>query len=484
MKEKIVLIQEKLLKDLKVRAITHNKELTNSNLGKEKKDKQIKLKLDVLALFVSLVNSIQCYYRDDSVENEGVVAMNATRMKKAYHDRYNDYITFLLEHKFLEKVSGGSAKAHKSSKYRISDNYYIDRVVGYKILDKKLLKKLSDNIYLDEIKEKKEFCEHKRPHLVKCFNESFTINKGAAFKEIALLNNKDTYSAYLKGLHSTLDVNLNSHIYSIDPQTDNRLHTTLTRTPKFLRKYIYYDLENIVGLDVKTSQVYFFCAIFKAILINDVSLLDRINATKVLDEKLVFNLLNLVINNDEVKGFVSGVLDQKEDFYEAFSKKIEIKYNKEGLPTRRESNYKSNHNRKKTITEAYSIVPYKSARALAKGAIMEIFYSSPETTISEAVVFRKEYPSITKIMKCIKDYGVPLWRLLDYVEAYCLLDYAALKFAEKHPDIFITSIHDCLVTTKSNIELLREEIEQYLMEVTTITVPPKFEVETWEEDIP
>ena len=194
--------------------------------------------------------------------------------------------------------------------------------------------------------------------------------------------------------------------------------------------------------------------------------------------------MNLEIDREEVSGFVLSVLNHKEDFYEAFSKKIVITYNKEGLPTREESNFKAKYKKKskEKITEAFRTVTYPNKRDLAKGAVMEIFYSSPSTTIKEAAVFKKEYPSIFKIMKCIKDYGVKFWRLLDYVEAYCLLDYAAVKFAEKHPDIFITSIHDCLVTTEPNISLLRTEIEQHLMEVTTITVAPKFEVETWKED--
>jgi hypothetical protein len=485
MKEYKVLIQEKLLESLKEHLIPHNDEIKDFNRGRPKKEMRYRLKLDVLVLFTSLVNSIPCRYRDDISQNEGIATLNATRMKKAYHDKYDEYIAFLVENGFLINVSRGSAKAHRSSKYRISKSYYKDKLISYEITDKTLLKRLSNNVYLDEIREKMAFCEYKRPHLVKFFDEYLTIDEDLAAKEIEPLNNDDSYSKYLRSEHSINEINEKNYMYSIDPRTDNRLHTTLTRTTKILRKHICYNGENINGLDVKTSQVYFFCAILKAILQKDESLLERIYATKVIDDKLVFKLMNLDLNRKEVIAFVLSILDHERDFYEDFSTKIVIDYNSEGKPIRLESNYKSRDKNKlkKTIKEAYSIVPYENERALAKGAIMEILYSSPGTKISEAAVFRNEYPSISKIMKCIKDYGVELWRLLDYVEAYCLLDYAALKFAQNHPDIFITSIHDCLITVKPNIEMLREEITQYLMEITTLTIPPKFEVETWEQDI-
>lgn len=71
-------------------------------------------------------------------------------------------------------------------------------------------------------------------------------------------------------------------------------------------------------------------------------------------------------------------------------------------------------------------------------------------------------------MKFIKDECVNFDKLLSHIESYCLLDFVAMKFSKNHKNIPIWSIHDSLVTTKQNIQLLKDETEQLLSEVTTI----------------
>ena len=111
---------------------------------------------------------------------------------------------------------------------------------------------------------------------------------------------------------------------------------------------------------------------------------------------------------------------------------------------------------------------------------MEIFYSSFRTTIPEAAVFRRTYPSIHKIMTCIKDNGVKFSRLLQYVEAYCLLDSVANKIHEKYPEMPLLSIHDSLVTTESYKDILKEEMYILLKKITTIK--PQLKLEDWKEE--
>ena len=45
---------------------------------------------------------------------------------------------------------------------------------------KTLLKKMANNIYTRKDNNDKKFCEYKRPHLVKWFDENFTIDKTTA----------------------------------------------------------------------------------------------------------------------------------------------------------------------------------------------------------------------------------------------------------------------------------------------------------------
>ena len=101
---------------------------------------------------------------------------------------------------------------------------------------------------------------------------------------------------------------------------------------------------------------------------------------------------------------------------------------------------------------------------------MEILFSKPKNTTREATQFKKIFPSVFKIISFIKVEIVPLHKLLSHIEAYCLLDFVALKFSKKYKNIPIWSIHDSLVTTNDSIDLLKQETELLLSEVTTINL--------------
>ena len=111
---------------------------------------------------------------------------------------------------------------------------------------------------------------------------------------------------------------------------------------------------------------------------------------------------------------------------------------------------------------------FENKRDYAKSVMMEVFFSSPRTTTKEAKQFRTLYPSVYKVMSFIKDKCISLDKLLSHIESFCLLDFVALRFCKNHKNIPIWSIHDSLVTTKQNIQLLKEETEQLLCKVTTI----------------
>jgi len=486
--ETIVLIQQQLLVDLDTKAEEYNKQLKIAKKSSNKKDKRSPLKLDVLVKLVSLFNSIPCQYRDDESKlPKGIVRLDATRLRDEVHSASEHYMRFLKRYSFIERVHQYDTEKSKCRGYKLKPKYETNNQVGYTLKSKTLLKKMHDNKYSKEYEEDKKFCEYKRPHLVRWFNENLSIDKTAVFREIEPLRNID-YDKYSNSNNFILDFDKQYFKYSIDPRTDNRLHTTLSMSNKIIRKHIYYNNENIVGLDVRTSQPYFLCAILKAICNKDKSILEQIGATKILDDKIIFRLFNLEKDEGEVKRFGLSVLASNQDFYNDFaeelSKQQKIKYNDEGLPYRRIYIKKEKQKLSKKLGkhQTHENVVYEDERELAKKVVNEIFNSSPNTTIPEAITFRKTYLYITKVMKCIKDYGVGMWRLLSYVEAYCLLDYSALKFHEKYPDIFITSIHDSLVITESNIALLEREISKYLMEVTTLKIPPKFKIEDWRDN--
>ena len=463
---KIVMIQKDILNDLKTFIDEYNN--------------RPKLKLDVAIFFIGLINEINSHYRDDKRESEYTPL--DSQILREYHSSYNKYFDFLIKNNILEKLNY-STDLKRSNAYKFTSKYLNNNLIPYEIKCDRLKKKFS-KIGLDIRQQKKlAFSIEKRPHLMRIFNDDLTIDIKSAYDEIKYLKNTEE----LKYKNSMVIINEfknKTWKASIKPyDSDNRLHTNLTRSPKVLRKHILINNKHIIGCDIKTSQPYFFGVILKAILMKDKELLERINATKILNGNTIDQLFDLDIDREEVIEFVNSIVGDNMDFYNYFETKLNILIDEEEQPYRMLSNFnkKSKSRSKwKEDFEPQTKKVFKTNRDLVKEVVMEIFYSSPNSKIPEAVIFRKAYPSIHKIIKCLFDNGVKFSELLTFIEAYVLLDVVAKQISIKHPNMPLGSIHDSLVTTIEYKDLLKDEMVNLIKKATTLKV--KVDFEDWLEE--
>ena len=452
--KQVVVIQEKLLENLKQSIEQHNK------------ISHVKLKLDVAVFYLSLLNSIPSFYREANCESDCSIALHSKKLL-SYNWRYSEYINFLIEQGFIIKVSNYGADIGECNHYHIADEYYNNEVINYTITDKTLLKAIKRTDYKENEKSfnKREYCLQTRPHLIKFFDDKLEIDEVKALEFINPFLEQGEVRKYTSARHLINEFKYKDWHYSIKPSTDNRLHSSMTRLNKILRPCITYAGERLGSVDIKSSQPYFFCVILKAIMNQDKDLLKRIGATKLLKNKHIKNLFNLNLDEDEVVNFINLIING--DFYDYFSNILQIKYNAEGKPYRVVSNFSS---KGKWFSQPTRTIVFKSIRDLAKNAIMEIFFSKPRTTIPEAKSFKQEFPSVFRIMSYIKDMGVSFDGLLTNVESYCLLDCVAKKFSEEYPDIPLFSIHDSLVTTQQHLSKLKDNVETLLTNITTLRI--------------
>jgi hypothetical protein len=458
---KKVLIQKQLLKDLEVAMSEHPK-----------------LKVDVAVFFLSLFNSIPTFYREE--DQTDYISLDSQRLKK-YHSKYNLYLDFLMTSGFIVKMESYGADIGKCNVFSLSNQYTLDELISYEIKDKSLLKKFDNNGRDEYDKERRMFCEKQRPHLVEFFDKKLTIKARKAHDEIKqLFKDLQSKRKYATSMVMITKFYAQEWKYSMKPTSDNRLHSNLTRSPKILRKHILYDDKHVYGVDLKTSQPFFLCVLIKAVLKKDKGLLEQIKATDVISDEAIEKLFNLDLNRDNLIEFVQSVLEK--DFYGEFEKKLNIDYDDSGIPYRMVSNFprKKESRRKRKyeeIKEPTRKVSFNSSRDLVKAVVMEIFYSKPNTRIKEAKVFREAYPSISKIFKCLDECKVKFSYLLQYIEAYVLLDYSAKKIHEDYPEMPLFSIHDALVTNEQWKNILEEEMKKHIKAITTIE--PKLEIEDW-----
>jgi len=464
---KTVMIQKGILSDLKTFIDEYNQ------------THKPKLKVDVAVFFISLINEVDSHYRADEKEDDYTPLYS--KILKEYHSNYNKYFDFLIKYNILLKQNQNTDRG-KSKSFKVTDKYTNDELTSHHMQYDKLNNKF-DKKNLDRHQQKKlKSTIKERPHLMKVFNNELTIDIESAYDEIKHLNDTEPRK-YNNAMVLINEFKNKSWKASFKPHnSDYRLHTNLTRSAKVLRKHILIDNENIIGCDIKTSQPYFFCVVLKAILKKDKSLLEEVRATKILNGSIIEQLFDLDIDKKEVIKFVISVLSKEVDFYDYFVTKLDVKTDENGQPYRMVSNFKKNNtgksrSKQNKITEPQTKKLFESPRELAKEVVMEIFYSSPNSKVSEAIMFRKAHPSIHKIIKCFYDNGVKFYQLLTTIEAYVLLDVAAKQISDKYPNMPLASIHDCLVTTAKHKHLLNKEMKLLIMKATTLEV--KIELEQW-----
>lgn len=428
---------------------------------------QDKLDLDKAVYFVSLLNSLPTSFRGDDIDFTEV-NLDSQKLKEV-NWKAADYMRFLVKNGFVEKVRNHSSFYRKCAAYRIPEKYYYDEIVGFKIWDRSLLNKFDHKGRDCSKHQKMELCKKLRPHLVKCFDDDLKINREDAHNEISCYRNTVAHQKYVHGMQLISEWDSKSWTYSIEPDTDNRLHTTLTRTNKSLRKHLSYKGKGLVGLDLKTSQPYFLCAILKGLCLEDMEYLERIGAAKIMGEKLIQELCNLV-DIDEARCFAKIVINK--DLYDVLAEVIPIDHDSEtGKPFRIVPN-------KKSKAEFWIKRIYESERDCMKEVLLTIFNCKKGYRSAEIRAFAATFPTIHKIIQQIKGH-FDFYKLLSPVEAHCLLDCVAKKIATNYPEKPLWSIHDSLVTTEDWAIILRQEFEEGLLELTGLK--PTIEIEKWGE---
>ncbi|WP_276132449.1 hypothetical protein [Polluticoccus soli] len=267
------------------------------------------------------------------------------------------------------------------------------------------------------------------------------------------------------------------NIKLIQDDFGHRLHTPLTRLPKELRPFITYKGEELAEVDISGSQ-----------LLMATRLLDKRNyplrgnkAQPDLSE--VFTGSYLEVTGDKRRDTTIMFLDslqsryskgfQEMDFVkdaasgEVYSRIVEelekISYFKPAL-TEKEKRAKV----KKTLLKQLFASPYfHKHKWLYKGKAGEIW--SLFTTI---------YPEFAELTDHIKSKNhKDMSMILQRMESVLIIGRVCKRIQDEHPEVFIATIHDCLVTTKANKDLVRKILEEELQ--TYVGVAGTFSEKEW-----
>ena len=378
-------------------------------------------------------------------------------------------MNFLVTENLLDRHEKKySNKAHFCYSYRLSRPYFKHRIRAIEVKGNKLFIERR----LQERNNRMELARISTDHLTKWLDPNrFEVDYEEAMSMISMKypETKDNQKSNQR-IRCIESINNGRWGYSREGK-DNRLHSILTCLSKDLRKYIKYDGRNLISIDIKNSQPF----VFSSVLRNLDPLSDN-HICKILENYNLIPNMFYGFYSSNSGGDLERFIGQVEDgtIYERY---YEVLYNA-GLVFR---NCCGTFSYEEQTFSGARTIKFEKSRDLGKDIIMKTLFSSLKNSQEIVRIFKSEYPSVYRIMQKIKGTKAHEKNyfaiLLQNIEADCILDYCTKKISSDHPNIPLFTIHDSIVTTEENIEIVEHKFKEYLG--TYFGTIPKLKNEPW-----
>lgn len=369
------------------------------------------LKRDKLLYIIHLLCTIRTEDRRNMIGGEWIL-INATALKNVIND-YKKYMDYLIDEVGLINCDEKFAPAGRSMGYKFSSINYI--AVAYKLVeltDKTLLKALDkawkqDNYGNDYVKKN-------LPYLYKWFNNKLKLSLPEGL-ELPYSSSKASKA-----------INSGNYRLSVD-KFGKRLHTPITRLSKDLRKYLNYDGQKLVEIDIQCSQPYLS---IKLILDNlskeHPNLLEQL--ASLFDNSDKIALIDQLSDYNGLGQFMHDVL--LDDFYLVLKHAFESRYDW----------YVGNGER-----DAY------------KEVMFTVMYSQNGYRNPSKKLFTELYPSVDGFYRKIKLDGYKqLAKKLQQLESKLILRTICKEVNRENKNIPLFTIHDSILTTPEYVVLVKE----------------------------
>lgn len=401
--------------------LTNKKLITRvKELSKENHD--FKFDIDT-AMF--LLSQIQFgTFNKESIDEQGWVSLCSNILRKTIGKNYSKYLQIFYLNDLIEKQNY-CTECKKCSKYRITEEYDSGKLKKHQILNWICIRRISksNRVMASAIK--------KYPHLWKWFNcPKLTLDIPNAIKELKAL--KLSRKKIKKNYLSITNFNSNRKWF-IRHAKDKRLHTNLTNMKSEIRKHLRYKGKKMVNIDIKNSQIFFLMVIVEKIF----------NQTPVPNITYTMShLFSLPLNIWEIRKLKNLVLSGQ--FYPELGKKLIKEKTLHGVYEKRKFSKKFNSK----ISDFYD-----DPKKLMKETTFEVLFSKNCNKSPEKEWFEKEFPSIMRLIKKIKEKNhTRLALILQNLEAHVILDIATKRIHQFNKDIPIFTVHDSIMTTEENTE--------------------------------
>jgi len=472
-KKYFISIETKLFNDLE-------QTVTKHNLNYSKNDNNI-IKMDKAVFLIDFIN-YQKNIRKDHITANGYIRIFSRILNDYLQKELKKYKDFLITHKYI-KISPYDDKLSQSYGYKISFNYNSDELdkvkreyIVYDFLsltyEQVLIKYFEKNA---QIEQKKKSADRNTRHLTKWINaENIQIDWQAAFNfidsnESLCTDQKVQYSYTVNRIRF-------SQWYYLRSTNDNRLHSNLTNMPSILRQFLSHKGQELVSLDVKTSQPFILAGVFNLIIERKEDKLDMLKqGIRGADVKRKFNT---VMNSISLE---STTITDFEAYKNLVCYNDIYSYIGANLSDSFISSIKSNSPKGEYMDKVYSqaleyktMTYFKDLRSYCKVLVLEYMYCAIEASSNRLKEMKRIYPdAVNKFIydfKFCDELNIPkrqgkrkrtkiqcekidkskklFAKFLQQLEAYIIIDVITKELSTIYPEMFMATIHDSIVVPK------------------------------------
>lgn len=366
-----------------------------------------KLKKDKLIYIISLIYPIASENLENWYNREWMI-LSSTILKKIISN-YKDYLNYLIDEVKIVEPNDSYNPNLWSKGYRFTDvKYILIHPQTFKLTDKTLLKSIEKSWGDDQYGT--SYVKKNIPHLYKWFNDKLELKEDNS--KARAINN---------GLYRL----------SVD-DFGKRLHTPLTRLRKDSRKYLRYNGQALVELDVKSSQPY-LC--IKIVLEQAIKEHPQLNE-QLQDAQTIEQKLDIINNINDLKGLSQFILDiVTNDIYNVLKVAFENKFD-------------------------FSL----GERDHYKELMMIVLFTQNGYNPKGKELFAQQYPYVSEVFKKINktDYK-SLAKRLQRLESKLILRVICKEISRQNKDIPLFTIHDSVLTTLEHSKI----VKQVMVEVLT-----------------
>ena len=411
-----------------------------------------------------------------------MVRRDSKDLQKDKHD-YNLHFDYLYQNNILWRA-GYSEKVYRG--HQIAPEYFGEQVRFIKIHKPKTLRLLKP----------KEDARDAHYPLNKWFDTKLSIYTENASESLNLSFNDDrNYYKYIKNCQLIVNLNNGDINFSRKEYSDDRLHSDFTLFPSVLRKHLRYDGQSLGEVDISSSVPFFMYYLFLSIVdinqINQEVYTNFFKKPRFYEPALKKTVGMVKLDPVEVKQFGKDITEGK--YYDQFIDMFDDEYYKRNarFVLKRDFNYSKDD---KLAIVKKQILSWPNARVnkfKSEQAVFKKLYPTihdfltkfkRRRYIARDGIFKKNAEKIAKESKIdIKEtfqQHKKVSHLFLQLESYVMLDIVARKWNKSRSKIPFFTLHDCIITTKDNVEELKRFMEEVF--TTVVGVSPKFKTKLFE----